>query len=64
MSSSDQYARFPRKIRVVKTGGKTQHLISVPRNIALAFQDDVFTCVIEHGRIVFTPIPQESSDAA
>jgi hypothetical protein len=55
---------YPRKIRKVTTGDKTQYLLSVPHAIATAFSDDVFICVMEKGRIVFTPITEENSDAA
>jgi hypothetical protein len=59
-----QSAFYPRKIRKVVTGGKAQHLISVPRSIAERYQDSLFTCTTENGKIVFTPITQEASDAA
>jgi hypothetical protein len=59
-----QSAYYPRKIRTVTTGGKTQHLMSIPRLIAEQYKDDLFTCTQENGRIIFTPIRQESTDAA
>lgn len=55
---------YPRKIRKVTTGDKTQYLLSVPHSIAQAFSDDVFICVLEKGHIVFKPIASEQNDAA
>jgi hypothetical protein len=59
-----QQAYYPRKIRTVTTGGKTQHLMSIPRSIADNYINDLFTCTEENGRIVFTPIGKAATDAA
>lgn len=55
---------YPRKIRTVTTGGKRQHLMSVPKSIAERYGDTLFTCTVENDRIVFTPIAKENTDAA